>query len=452
MFSCALFHSGSETPVLAKSSEVSVQVMGLVGQGKATCSYNIDHDSHDTLFYVPSLLAIHSVTRQHVRLSRCEVSLAQAPAGKTVTQHLQVTKLDDLPHDNTSSIANGHSGSEVPDYTELRRRYKAAATKLCGSHSYEDVLLHVGDLPRGSQLTVRFEFLIRFSSSSQCPPMQYSIQQSLPSLQLSYNLLLGALSPVADVTTNMPLPTFSWEYLYSGDQHRNLVQVSYSTICQPNGGLNWGVGAMPEVTIHLNSGMSAGCCSSLPALHGALGEHHSVLAPYDGVMMMNTVFTAHQLPKSVRVEPYSPSEFVFVVDCSGSMSGSNIQITADTLITCIKSLPAGCYFNVVAFGSTFRQLFHSSQLYTQSSMDSAVQFANQLQASLGGTELLGPLRWIFKAQRCSSLPCQVFIITDGGVTNTTSVLRCVRKNRHQARWAVNGLQLHYYSFPSMVCS
>lgn len=435
MFSCALFHTGSETPVLAKSSEVSVQAMGLVGQGKATCSYSIDDDSHDMLFYVPSLVALHSVTRQHVRLSRCEVSVAQGPVGKTVTQHLEVTKLDDLAHDNTS-ITNGHGGGEVPDYTELRRRYKAAATKLCGSHSYEDVLLHIGDLPRGTQLTVHFEFLIRFSSSSLCPPMQYSIQQSLPSLHLSYNFLLAALSPVVDVTTNTSVPSFSWEYLYSGEQHRNLVQVSYTTTCQPSG---WGVGAIPEITIHLNGEMSAGCCSSLPAPHSAVGVGHSVLAPYDGVMMMNNVFTSRQLPKSVRIEPYSPSEFVFVVDCSGSMSGSNIQITADTLITCVKSLPTGCYFNVVAFGSTFRQLFHSSQPYTQSTMDSAVQFANQLQASLGGTELLGPLHWIFKAQRCSTLPCQVFIITDGGVTNTMSVLRCVRKNRHQARWAVNDL-------------
>jgi hypothetical protein len=156
-------------------------------------------------------------------------------------------------------------------------------------------------------------------------------------------------------------------------------------------------------------------------------------------MMMSNIFSPRQLPKSLKLQPYSPSEFVFVVDCSGSMSGSNIQIAADTLITCIKSLPAGCHFNVVAFGSTFRKLFHSSEVYSKANMESAIQFANQLQASLGGTELLGPLHWIFKAQRVPGLPCQVFIITDGGVTNTTSVLRCVRRNRHQARCHTFGI-------------
>lgn len=434
MFSCALFHAGSdEMPVPAKNSEVSIQVMGTVGQGKATCSYSIDRDTEGLLLYVPSLLAHHSVTRQHVRLCRCEVSVSQGAGERTVTQPLQVTKLDeaDLVH-HASTVCNGRS-SEVPEYAELRRLYKNAAVKLCGSHSYEDVLLHVGDLPRGSQLTVCFDFLTRFSSSSHCPSVQYSIHQSLPSRHLTYNLLLAALGPVADVTTTGKASSFSWEYVCSGEQHRNLVQVSYTTSSKPNGGLGWGSDALSGINIHLDDGVSSGCCCSLPATHNAEGVHHSVLAPYDGVMMMSNVFTPRQLPESIKLEPYSPSEFVFVVDCSGSMSGSNIQIAADTLITCLKSLPSGCHFNVVAFGSTFRQLFHCSEAYTQTTMESAVQFANQLQASLGGTELLGPLHWIFKNQRISGLPTQIFIITDGGVTNTTSVLRCVRKNRHQAR-------------------
>ena len=437
MFSCALFHSGGDgAPVPAQSSEVSVQVVGLVGQGKATCSYSLDRDSRGVLLYVPSLLALRSATRQHVRLSRCQVSVARGPGGEVVSQPLQVTKLEaDLAH--STSTTNGRAAAKVPDYTELRRRYKAAAVKLCGSHSYEDVLLHVGDLPRGSQLTVCFEFLIRFSSSSQCPRVHYSVQQNLPSLRLSYSLVLSALGPVADVTTTSPAAdaTFSWDYLYSGEQYRNLVRVSYTTTAsQQSGGMDWESEILPGITVHLDGEASAGSCCSLPTLLPAESRpHSSVLAAYDGVMMMNSVFALHQLPGTIGREPYSPSEFVFVVDCSGSMSGTNIQTAADTLITCLKSLPVGSRFNVVAFGSTFRQLFHSSRPYTESNAELGVQFANQLQASLGGTELLGPLRWIFKSERCSGLPCQVFIITDGGVTNTTSVLRCVRRNRHQAR-------------------
>lgn len=432
MFSCALFHAGSDdAPLPAKSSDVSVKVVGTVGEGTATCSYSIDRDTRGLLLYVPSLVALHPVTRQHVRLSRCEVSVVQGSTGKSVTQPLRLElESADLVHNATSIACN-----DVPEYIELRRRYKAAVTKLCGSHSYEDVLLHVGDLTRGSQLTVCFEFLTRFSSSRQCQPMRYNLSQSLPSLHLSYNLLLAALTPVTDVTASGSLSSFSWEYLchVRSDQYKNLVQVAYTTTMTTiKGGSSCEVNApLPGVSVCLDDGMSAGCCCVLPSPERV--QSQALLSPYDGVMMMSNVFTPCQLPKSLKVQPYSPSEFVFVVDCSGSMSGTNIQIAADTLITCIKSLPAGCRFNVIAFGSTFRKLFHSSEVYSKSSMESAVQFANQLQASLGGTELLGPLHWIFKAQRFSGLPCQVFIITDGGVTNTTSVLRCVHRNRHQAR-------------------
>ena len=445
MFSCALFQARNDAPLPAEDAQVTVKVIGTVGQGTATCSYRIERDAEGLVLYVPSLLSLPSVTRQHVRLSGCEVTVAQSSAEEEKVAYPLRLQIDDTDLLHAATLTCNGTGGDLPEYGELRRRYKATASKLFGSHSYEDVLLHVGDLPRGAKLSVCFEFLTRFSSSNECPPVQYALRHSLPSLHCSYNLLLAALSPVTDVTTAGSPASFSWEYLYGGKQHRNLVQVSYTTAAATltscnNGGLGWEVNSPPPgVSVHLGGGrMSAGCCCSLPTPDAA----SSLLAPHDGVMMMSSVFTPRQLPKSLKLQPYSPSEFVFVVDCSGSMSGSNIQIAADTLITCIKSLPVGCHFNVIAFGSTFRQLFHSSEVYSEANMEAAIQFANQLQASLGGTELLGPLRWIFKAQRVPGLPCQVFIITDGGVTNTTSVLRCVRRNRHQARLAQFAQLLH----------
>ncbi len=55
----------------------------------------------------------------------------------------------------------------------------------------------------------------------------------------------------------------------------------------------------------------------------------------DGLMMLNSSLTPNVFPVSVRDKQLHPSEFIFVVDCSGSMSGSNIQSASDTLITCI---------------------------------------------------------------------------------------------------------------------
>ena len=149
--------------------------------------------------------------------------------------------------------------------------------------------------------------------------------------------------------------------------------------------------------------------------------------------MMSVTLSRDQLPLHVRHRQLYPSEFLFIIDCSGSMSGSNIQSAAEMLITCVRSLPNGSYFNIIAFGSHFRQLFHASEMYSKHAIERAVRFANQLQASLGGTDLLPPLQWIFKRACCGMLPRQLFIVTDGGVNNTQQVLNLIRRNRHKAR-------------------
>lgn len=55
------------------------------------------------------------------------------------------------------------------------------------------------------------------------------------------------------------------------------------------------------------------------------------------------------------------SEFVFLVDCSGSMSGQSIQKAGECLEFFIKSLLAHCYFNIIRFGSNFEPLLNSSE-------------------------------------------------------------------------------------------
>mmetsp|Transcript_55420 Transcript_55420/g.120786 ORF Transcript_55420/g.120786 Transcript_55420/m.120786 type:complete len:146 (-) Transcript_55420:282-719(-) len=49
----------------------------------------------------------------------------------------------------------------------------------------------------------------------------------------------------------------------------------------------------------------------------------------------------------------SPPQLVFVVDRSGSMAGSRIAHARDSLTLILRSLPLGCRFNIVGFGSRF---------------------------------------------------------------------------------------------------
>ena len=128
----------------------------------------------------------------------------------------------------------------------------------------------------------------------------------------------------------------------------------------------------------------------------------------------------------------APVELVFLVDRSGSMQGSSIAEARNTLQLCLRSLPAGSRFNVVGFGSTFQALFDESRPYDEASLAEASRHVEALNADLGGTEILAPLRAVLETPR-TELPRQVFVLTDGQVTNTDEVIQLVRRHSETAR-------------------
>lgn len=127
------------------------------------------------------------------------------------------------------------------------------------------------------------------------------------------------------------------------------------------------------------------------------------------------------------------TEFLFLVDRSGSMSGKHIFQVKETLILFLKSLPSNCYFNVIGFGSYYRSLFQESQQYTDETLEKAITYVQKMRADLGGTNLILPLDFIFDQPRKNGVPRVIFMLTDGGVSNTLEVVDLVRKNSNNTR-------------------
>eukprot|EP01102_Stenamoeba_stenopodia_P013992 TRINITY_DN4606_c0_g1_i3.p1 TRINITY_DN4606_c0_g1~~TRINITY_DN4606_c0_g1_i3.p1 ORF type:complete len:764 (-),score=185.45 TRINITY_DN4606_c0_g1_i3:796-3087(-) len=130
------------------------------------------------------------------------------------------------------------------------------------------------------------------------------------------------------------------------------------------------------------------------------------------------------------------AEFVFVVDRSGSMSGSKINQTKNALELFLRALPASCYFNIVGFGSSFVKLFsNGSQPYTESNVRAAENHIKGISANLGGTELMNPLRDIYQSKSIPNFARQIIVLTDGEVSNTEEVVRLVVENhRRHSDW------------------
>lgn len=93
----------------------------------------------------------------------------------------------------------------------------------------------------------------------------------------------------------------------------------------------------------------------------------------------------------------------------------------------MQSLPEDTYFNIVSFGSSFNFMFNQSIKYNNENLKNAVTKIKKMSADMGGTEIYEPLDKILKNKVIEGYPKQIFLLTDGGVSNTEGVIRLVEK-------------------------
>lgn len=124
------------------------------------------------------------------------------------------------------------------------------------------------------------------------------------------------------------------------------------------------------------------------------------------------------------------NEFLFVIDCSGSMASEDkIGLARKAMLLFLKSLPTNCRFNIIRFGSKFVALFNDqvAREYNEANMREAEVLIKSMTADLGGTELLSPLDWLQKNKSSAGCARQIFLLTDGEVSNVDEVTNLCRQ-------------------------
>ncbi|XP_044092244.1 von Willebrand factor A domain-containing protein 5B1 [Neovison vison] len=152
--------------------------------------------------------------------------------------------------------------------------------------------------------------------------------------------------------------------------------------------------------------------------------------PHHSVIMLNFCPDLQSVQPNLRK---THGEFIFLIDRSGSMSGTNIHRVKDAMLVALKSLMPACLFNVIGFGSTFKTLFPSSQTYSEESVAMACDNIQRMRADMGGTNILSPLKWIIRQPVRRGHPRLLFLITDGAVNNTGKVLELLRNHAFSTR-------------------
>ncbi|CAF4668073.1 unnamed protein product, partial [Rotaria sp. Silwood1] len=129
------------------------------------------------------------------------------------------------------------------------------------------------------------------------------------------------------------------------------------------------------------------------------------------------------------------NEFIFIVDCSGSMQDENkIGLARQAMVLFLKSLPVNCQFNIIRFGSDYRTLFNNvTEKYNEQNSRQAEQLISQMSADLGGTELLRPLQWLQNQAPVAGHSRQILLLTDGEISNVTEVMNLCRSMSTSSR-------------------
>ena len=152
-------------------------------------------------------------------------------------------------------------------------------------------------------------------------------------------------------------------------------------------------------------------------------------------------------PESTTLTKGEDFFYIFIVDRSGSMSGRRMEVTKDAMKLFMQSLPPGCKFQIVSFGTTYESMVlpanpktrvaASKQQafleYDQSTMEKAVSHISDMYANMGGTNILAPLSNAIDKLAVGHKETRIFLLTDGQVSDRDAVIKKANTRKDNIR-------------------
>jgi hypothetical protein len=113
------------------------------------------------------------------------------------------------------------------------------------------------------------------------------------------------------------------------------------------------------------------------------------------------------------------------------MSGSRIEIASKALELFIQSLPVGSYYQIIGFGDDYKVYDDKPKEYNMNNIKNSLEMIKKLRADLGGTNIAGPLKYIYDSDKIYEkikLPRNIILLTDGEAWDKEKGLILIEQN------------------------
>jgi len=145
-----------------------------------------------------------------------------------------------------------------------------------------------------------------------------------------------------------------------------------------------------------------------------------------------------QPPKRVTPGVIPPREYVFIVDCSGSMNGFPLEVSKALITGIIQNLRRKDYFNILFFAGGSQVLSPHPLQATQGNKHKAIVMLEGQQGG-GGTEILPALQRALALEKREGLSRIIVTATDGYVAVEKEAFDLIRANLNKANFFAFGI-------------
>ncbi|MBC8227936.1 VWA domain-containing protein [bacterium] len=133
-----------------------------------------------------------------------------------------------------------------------------------------------------------------------------------------------------------------------------------------------------------------------------------------------------------KLDEITPKEMVFVVDCSGSMSGEPIAKAKQAMRRCIKNMNPNDSFQIIRFSESASQFAEKPIPNTRENRERGLSYINGMSGQ-GGTNMIEGIKAALDFPKDPERIRTILFMTDGYIGNETEILAAIQDKLGNAR-------------------